>query len=470
MSIDEGSDFFLECFGDEPRWIVAKRFSLDAARVSTVFLRSSRKAVLVIQSMDQSLVGSYLCQTNQSVSTVVLQLTKRHRVLTKQIRFMGTNNNHSVTVGSDVRLNCFGQYYSEKAMDSPYIPQILWFFERKQIFEREGKFEIGADYLLIRNFTDRDRGVYFCRAFITLKNNFLTKTYPIFVEIQASNESTEENFPVAPVEKRFCPLNSSEIVESNRTTFFCTTDGEVSRIQCEENQVWSFEFSRCVSNRELSPSSFLEIFPNLDEIEIEPGRIYTFACRSKDENFLPQWSFENGTIIRENSTSNELVTSYNLKKNNRTVYLRLSSAAAGTFVCRSRPIVVNNQTNRNDDQRKTSISIALQEKTIAEQSGISFQSSTLAEYHVRRNGTLFIACRPEYFHFHSTKSDSFVPRAFLRRDNDSKNHELSDDVDGLLIERIDHDQSGLYICIGKLPFKDRLISAVYPIMVFVSDS
>ncbi len=34
--------------------------------------------------------------------------------MTKQIRFMGTNTNQSVTRDSDVQLNCFAQYYSEK--------------------------------------------------------------------------------------------------------------------------------------------------------------------------------------------------------------------------------------------------------------------------------------------------------------------------------------------------------------------
>ncbi len=34
--------------------------------------------------------------------------------MTKQIRFMGTNTNQSVVYGSDIQLNCFAQYYSEK--------------------------------------------------------------------------------------------------------------------------------------------------------------------------------------------------------------------------------------------------------------------------------------------------------------------------------------------------------------------
>lgn len=54
---------------------------------------------------------------------------------------------------------------------------------------------------------------------------------------------------------------------------------------------------------------------------------------------------------------------------------------------------------------------------IAETSGISFQSATLPEYHVRANGTLFVACRPEYFDFQSKDNTSFVPTAQLIRIN-----------------------------------------------------
>ena len=84
--------------------------------------------------MDQSFVSPYLCQTNQSISTAILQLRsgkysinyffflhpnfvfdlERQRVFHKQIRFMATNNNHTIQYGTDVRLNCYAQYYSEK--------------------------------------------------------------------------------------------------------------------------------------------------------------------------------------------------------------------------------------------------------------------------------------------------------------------------------------------------------------------
>jgi len=89
-------------------------------------------------------------------------------------------------------------------MDSPYLPKILWFFERRQLFNNgtdfrkkifhweiflffflEEKYILGTDSLVIRNFSYYDQGVYYCRAFITLKDNFLSKIYPIFVQLQS---------------------------------------------------------------------------------------------------------------------------------------------------------------------------------------------------------------------------------------------------------------------------------------------
>ncbi len=54
---------------------------------------------------------------------------------------------------------------------------------------------------------------------------------------------------------------------------------------------------------------------------------------------------------------------------------------------------------------------------IAETNGMSFQSSTLAEYHVRTNATLFVACRPEYFDFQYQINSSYIPIANLIRIN-----------------------------------------------------
>lgn len=32
LSIDEGTDFYLECLGIEPKWILAQRLTMDAGR------------------------------------------------------------------------------------------------------------------------------------------------------------------------------------------------------------------------------------------------------------------------------------------------------------------------------------------------------------------------------------------------------------------------------------------------------
>ena len=77
LSIDEGADFYLECLGTNPQWILAKRLTLDMARISTQTVQTNRKSILAIQGMDISLVGPYLCQSNASISTVILQLTSK---------------------------------------------------------------------------------------------------------------------------------------------------------------------------------------------------------------------------------------------------------------------------------------------------------------------------------------------------------------------------------------------------------
>lgn len=90
-------------------------------------------------------------------------------------------------------------------MDSPYVPKVLWFFERQQIFNQgrnqchgsddeqrlkaylDEKYILGSDSLVIRNFTAIDQGVYYCRAFITLRTDFLSKTYPILVQLNGQS-------------------------------------------------------------------------------------------------------------------------------------------------------------------------------------------------------------------------------------------------------------------------------------------
>ncbi|CAF5111878.1 unnamed protein product, partial [Rotaria magnacalcarata] len=101
--------------------------------------------------------------------------------------------------------------------------------------------------------------------------------------------------------------------------------------------------------------------------------------------------------------------------------------------------------------------------------GISFQSSALAEYHVRTNSTLFVACRPEYFNFQLKTNLSYVPAATLIRVHDNHHFLLTTLIDGLLIDRISKSESGMYLCMGMIPLPEQLIASFYPIMVFVSD-
>jgi hypothetical protein len=91
LSIDEGTDFYIECIGDDAKWIIARRLTSDnvryeeekilflkinfsTIRVSTSTIEVHRKSILAIHGMDISLIGPYLCQTNESVSTIILQL------------------------------------------------------------------------------------------------------------------------------------------------------------------------------------------------------------------------------------------------------------------------------------------------------------------------------------------------------------------------------------------------------------
>lgn len=46
---------------------------------------------------------------------------------------------------------------------------------------------------------------------------------------------------------------------------------------------------------------------------------------------------------------------------------------------------------------------------------------------------------------------------------------LSDVTDGVLINRISKNQSGMYLCVAKIPLPERFMTAFYPVMVFVSD-
>ncbi|CAF1174767.1 unnamed protein product [Rotaria sp. Silwood1] len=456
LFIDEGTDFYIECIGYNPKWIIAKRLTSDTARISTQLIQHNRKSILTIQAMDTSLAGPYLCQTNQSVSTIILQLTKRKLDMIKQIRFMGTNTNQTVVYGNDARLNCFAQYYSEKAMDSPYLPKILWFFERRQLYNNEDKYILGIDSLIIRNFNYNDQGVYYCRAFITLKTKFLSKIYPILVQLQNSTSFINET-SLSSIENKHCD-DFSETIITNNTISYCNIDGYISNFTCPMNQIWNEDYSQCSSS--IDHNHVLQIIPNLSHINVELGRTYTFVCRSTNDRFEPIWTYENGTIISPTISSEQQITSYILS-DTHSLYLRLSPVVPGTYICRSRLADIQ---MTKEEVTITTTSITLIAQMIVETNGISFQSSALAEYHVRINATLFIACRPEYFNFQLKTNSSYLPLANLIRINDNNHYLLTEIIDGLLIDRISKNESGMYLCMGKIPLPEQLIISYYPIM------
>ncbi|CAF1368900.1 unnamed protein product [Adineta steineri] len=452
LYIDEGTDFYIECIGINPNWIIAKRLLSENARISTELIENNRKSVLTIHGMDTSHTGPYLCQTNQSISTIILQLTKHKADMTKQIRFMNTNTNQSVVHGSDVRLNCFAQYYSEKAMDSPYLPKILWFFERRQIYNNDEKYILGTDSLVIRNFDYYDQGVYYCRAFITLKNNFLSKIYPIFVQLQNSSSYLNDTL-IRTIENKHCN-GFSENIKTNNTISYCNTDGYISNQTCPIGQIWNDDYSQCTLP--LNHNQILQIIPNLSHMNVELGRTYTLLCQSNDPQIEPEWTYENGTIIGPGILTEQQITSYTLS-NTHALYLRLAPVTIGTYICRSRSVI---KPMNKTEVTITTTSITLTAQIIAETNGISFQSSTLAEYHVRINATLFIACRPEYFDFQT--NSSYLPTATILRINDNNHFQLSETMDGLLIDQIGPNESGMYLCIGKIPLAKQWMTSFYP--------
>ncbi|UJR32092.1 hypothetical protein I4U23_019560 [Adineta vaga] len=461
LSVDEGADLYIECIGTNPQWIIAQRLTSDTAHISTELIEYNRKSILTIHGMDGTLAGPYLCQTNESVSTIILQLIKRKSDMTKQIRFMSTTTNQTVVHGDHVRLNCFAQYYSEKAMDSPYLPKLLWFFERRQIHNNSEKYVLGTDSLVIRDFNYYDQGVYYCRAFITLRNSFLSKLYPIYVQLQNASSFINDTF-LSKIENKKC-IDFHEHLITNNTITYCNTDGYVSNQTCPINQIWYEDYLQCIPST--NHNQILQIFPNLSHINVELGRIYTFLCQSNDQHVEPEWTYENGTIIGASTSTDQQITTYTLS-DPHALYLRLAPVTIGTYICRSHsPASPMNQT----EVTVTTTSITLTAQIIAETNGISFQSSTLPEYHVRTNSTLFIACRPEYFDFQLKRNSTSVTIAHLIRLNDNHHFQLSETMDGLLIDRIGKNESGMYLCHGKIPLPNQLISSIYPVMVFISD-
>ncbi len=61
--------------GKNQKYILFKNFDFCNIRISTELIEDNRKSILIIQKMDISIIGPYLCQTNESISTIILQLT-----------------------------------------------------------------------------------------------------------------------------------------------------------------------------------------------------------------------------------------------------------------------------------------------------------------------------------------------------------------------------------------------------------
>lgn len=108
---------------------------------------------------------------------------------------------------------------------------------------------------------------------------------------------------------------------------------------------------------------------------------------------------------------------------------------------------------------------------IVETNGISFQSSNKAEYYVRRNATLFIACRAEYFDFQlfGNHSSNIVQSAIRHWKTSRNQMKYSSLIDGILLDRINDDQTGLYFCFGRTAKNDRWLTALYPVMIIFTD-
>lgn len=93
--------------------------------------------------------------------------------------------------------------------------------------------------------------------------------------------------------------------------------------------------------------------------------------------------------------------------------------------------------------------------------------------HVVRNISIFIikSLHRTYpllnsFEFMVNQSSfSFAQCLFV----DNHRYHFAELADGLLIDRITKNASGLYLCLGQVPLPQRLSTSIYPIMIFVSD-
>lgn len=126
-----------------------------------------------------------------------------------------------------------------------FLIKILW------IIILEYKYILGSDSLVIRNFSLSDQGVYYCRAFITLKNNFLTKIYPILVQIQNKTSLLSTNINFLSLENKYCQ-NLNQTFIRNNTISYCNINGNISNQTCPQNYIWNNDYSQCLSEMSMN--------------------------------------------------------------------------------------------------------------------------------------------------------------------------------------------------------------------------
>jgi hypothetical protein len=141
----------------------------------------------------------------------------------------------------------------------------------------DDKYILDRDSLIIRQFNFADQGVYYCRAFITLKANFLTKIYPILVQLQGRSRyisidsllffffvflsfffvfvrnfcQDQRDISVSIDEITFesndyrsCE-NSTDTVRTNGTFVYCNVHGRISSQTCSIDEIWNNDYQQC---------------------------------------------------------------------------------------------------------------------------------------------------------------------------------------------------------------------------------
>jgi len=58
----------------------------------------------------------------------------------------------------------------------------------------------------------------------------------------------------------------------------------------------------------------LEILPNVAQLAVESGRIYTFICRSNRSDLIPEWIYENQNSLSDKQYRNLIHNKQNKKE------------------------------------------------------------------------------------------------------------------------------------------------------------